>query len=84
MSWLTSSWSQLGVVAAKAALMYLTAVLGLRLAERRTLAQWTVIDFTAAVAVGAIIGRTALASSQSFAAGAVAFRLWNALDLHPS
>ena len=49
-----------------------TAVVGLRIAHRRTLAQWTAIDFAAAVAVGAIIGRTALASSQSYLMGAVA------------
>lgn len=72
MSWLTSSPSELGVVAAKAALIYLTALVGLRLGERRTLAQWTLIDFAAAVAVGSIIGRTAIASSQSYATGAVA------------
>lgn len=38
MSWLTSPWTDLAVVAAKAALMYLTALVGLRVAERRTLA----------------------------------------------
>lgn len=58
--------------AGKAALMYATAVAGLRLSERRTLAQWSIIDFVAAVAVGAIVGRTAIASTQSFAVGAVA------------
>ncbi|WP_138761008.1 DUF421 domain-containing protein [Modestobacter altitudinis] len=72
MSWLTSPWSDLGIVAAKAALMYGTALVGLRMAQRRTLAQWTIIDFAAAVAVGAIIGRTAIADSQSYASGAVA------------
>ena len=70
--WITSSWSELGVVAAKALLMYAVAVLGLRLAQRRTLAQWTAIDFAAAVAIGALLGRTAVASDQSFAIGAVA------------
>ncbi len=69
MSWLTSSPSALAIVAAKAALMYVTALLGLRLGERRTLAQWTIIDFAAAVAMGAIVGRTAVASTQSYATG---------------
>lgn len=72
MSWLTSPGSDLTVVAAKTVLMYTTALVGLRLAERRTLAQWTIIDFAAAVAVGAIVGRTAVAQSQSYAIGAVA------------
>ncbi|GAA3978612.1 hypothetical protein GCM10023085_71250 [Actinomadura viridis] len=72
MWWLTGGWEQLGAVAAKATLMYGTALLALRLGERRTLAQWTMIDVVAAVAVGAIVGRTAVASSQSYVTGAVA------------
>lgn len=40
-SWVVGQWSQLGVVAGKAALMYVTALVG----ERRTLPQWTIIDF---------------------------------------
>src|SRR5919205_865503 len=72
MSWLTSPWSDLGIVAAKAALIYGTALVCLRVAQRRTLAQWTIIDFAAAVAVGAIVGRTAIAETQSYATGAVA------------
>jgi uncharacterized membrane protein YcaP (DUF421 family) len=72
MSWLTSSWSDLGITAGKAALMYATALIGLRLGERRTFAQWTLIDYVAAVAVGAIVGRTAIASNQWYTVGAVA------------
>jgi uncharacterized membrane protein YcaP (DUF421 family) len=52
--------------------MYVTALLGLRVAHRRTLAQWTGIDFAAAVAVGAIVGRTAVAEAQSLLVGVVA------------
>jgi uncharacterized membrane protein YcaP (DUF421 family) len=71
MHWL---WGYGGVaeVVAKAALMYLVAVLGLRVAHRRTLSQWTAIDFAAAVAIGALIGRTAVAKNQSFLIGAAA------------
>ena len=39
---------------------------------RRTLSQWTAIDFAAAVAIGAIIGRTAIAAGQSYLVGATA------------
>ncbi len=52
--------------------MYLTALVGLRLGERRTLAQWTIIDFATAVAIGAIVGRTAIAEGQPYLSGAVA------------
>jgi len=79
MSWLTSSAVDLGYTAGKATLMYATAVIGLRLSERRTLAQWSTIDFVAAVAAGAIVGRTAIASTQSFATGAVALLVLLAL-----
>ena len=70
--WFVSGWASLAGVAIKAALMYATALLGLRVAHRRTLAQWTAIDFAAAVAVGAIVGRTAVAGSQSLVVGIVA------------
>lgn len=90
MSWLTTSGAVLAMVAGKAALMYVTALLGLRLSQRRTLAQLTVFDFVAAVAVGAIVGRTAIADGQSYAAGAVALvtilvlhQLASLLRFHP-
>ena len=70
--WLVGHATLLAEGAAKAALMYGVALLGLRFAHRRTLAQWTAIDFAAAVAIGAVMGRTAIASGQSFALGAVA------------
>lgn len=70
--WLVDGWGQLVVAAAKAAVMYVIALVGLRVAHRRTLSQWTAIDFAAAVAMGAIIGRTAIAEDQSVAVGAVA------------
>jgi uncharacterized membrane protein YcaP (DUF421 family) len=72
MSWLIGDAPHLAQVAAKAALMYATALVALRLGERRTLAQWTIIDFASAVAMGAIIGRTAIAGGQSYLTGAVA------------
>ena len=63
---------ELAAVVVKAALMYLVALVGLRLAHRRTLAQWTAIDFAAAVAIGAVMGGTAVAEGRSVLAGATA------------
>jgi hypothetical protein len=57
----------LGWVAVKAVLLFAVAVIGLRLGERRTLAQLSAFDFAVAVAIGAIIGRGATASDTSFA-----------------
>ena len=59
-------------MAVKAVLMFAVAVIGLRLGERRTLAQLGAFDFAVAVAIGAIIGRTVTTPSASFATGAVA------------
>lgn len=70
--WLGGQVDVLGETVAKAALMYLVALAGLRLAQRRTLSQWTAIDFAASVAVGAILGRTIVATSESFLVGATA------------
>lgn len=70
--WLGGQSDQLVEVVCKALLIYLVALAGLRLAHRRTLAQWTAIDFAAAVAIGAILGRTTVAAGQSFLVGAVA------------
>jgi uncharacterized membrane protein YcaP (DUF421 family) len=72
MSELVGGASGLGWVAAKAVLMFAVAVIGLRLGERRTLAQLGAFDFAVAVAVGSIIGRTVTASDTSFLTGAVA------------
>lgn len=61
----------LGIVALKALLLFLTAVVGFRIAERRTLSEMSPFDFVAAVAVGAIVGRVPNASDASFLEGAV-------------
>lgn len=69
---LIGSASGLGWVAIKAVLLFAVAVIGLRLGERRTLAQLSAFDFAVAVAVGSIIGRGATASGTSFASSAIA------------
>ncbi len=64
--------SGLGWVAVKAVLLFAVAVIGLRLGERRTLAQLSAFDFAVAVAIGSIIGRGSTASDTSFATSAIA------------
>lgn len=61
----------LGWVALKAALLFLTAVAAFRVSGRRTLAEMSAIDFAAAVAIGAIIGRVPNSSTTSYLQGAV-------------
>ncbi len=70
MNELIEGMSGLGWVAAKALLLYLTAVFGFRLGGRRTLAEMSASDFIAAVAVGAIVGRVPNADAFSGEGGA--------------
>jgi uncharacterized membrane protein YcaP (DUF421 family) len=53
-------------VGVKTAALFLTAALLLRLTERRTLAEFAPFDWIAAVAAGAIVGRSATASDTSW------------------
>jgi uncharacterized membrane protein YcaP (DUF421 family) len=69
---LTATWSQLGWTIVKAFLLYLTALLLLRVAERRTLADLAPFDIVAMVAIGAVIGRTATAAGTGYLVGAAA------------
>jgi hypothetical protein len=55
-------------VVPKALLLYLTAVLGFRVGQGRTLAELSPYDFVAAVAVGAIVGRIPNAHDASYLA----------------
>lgn len=70
--WVAGPAADLVEAGAKASMMYATAWALLRIGERRTLAQFTLIDVVAAVAVGAIVGRSAIARDQTYAEGAVA------------
>ena len=71
-AWLFHGRAEEAIAAAKAAGRYTVALVGLRLAPCRALPQWTAIDVDAAVALGAIVGRTAIAKDQSLAVGAAA------------
>ncbi|WP_218004566.1 DUF421 domain-containing protein [Microtetraspora niveoalba] len=72
MSLLFGQVATLGWVAVKTLLLYVTAVAGLRLTKRRMIAELSPFDFVAAVAVGAIVGRTATALDTSYLTGAAA------------
>jgi uncharacterized membrane protein YcaP (DUF421 family) len=58
--------------AVKAATLFITAAVAFRLTERRTIAEFSQFDWVTAVAVGAIIGRTATASDIAWFTGAAA------------
>lgn len=72
MQWLTGHWGTTWAMAVKAILLYATALAGLRIGTRRTIAQMSMFDFVTAVAMGAVIGRTVTSRATSYAEGAVA------------
>lgn len=67
-----SGYSEVGWAALKALLLMVIAVTGLRLSERRLLAELAVFDLVVFVAIGAIVGRTATSASTPLATGAAA------------
>jgi uncharacterized membrane protein YcaP (DUF421 family) len=69
---LIGDWHYVVYAAIKALALFLTAAAALRLTERRTLAEFAPFDWATAVAVGAIIGRTATATDASWLVGAAA------------
>ncbi|GLY63944.1 DUF421 domain-containing protein [Amycolatopsis taiwanensis] len=71
MSWLTGDWPALGTVCAKTAMLAVAALAGLRLGPRRAIAELRIFDFVVAVAIGAVIGRTATSVGTSFVIGLV-------------
>ena len=69
MEYLVGGAEEVGWVMLKAVLLYFTVVVGFRIGSRRTLADMSAIDFVAAVAVGAIVGRVPNAHDASYLAG---------------
>ncbi len=69
---LFGDWQQAAAAGLKALGLFLTAAIAFRLTERRTLAEFAPFDWVAAVAVGAIVGRTATARDTSWLTGVAA------------
>ncbi|OBK43821.1 DUF421 domain-containing protein [Mycobacterium sp. 1081908.1] len=65
-------WQPAMCAAAKAVALFATAAAAFRLTQRRTIAEFTPFDWVTAVAVGAIVGRTATASGTSWLTGTAA------------
>ena len=65
-------WRPATYAALKALALFLTAATAFRLTLRRTIAEFTPFDWITAVAVGAIVGRTATAAGTSWLSGCAA------------
>ncbi len=70
--WLVGEWRTVGFVAVSTLLVYVSAVTGMRMSERRTLAEMSAFDFVVAVALGAVVGRTATTAAPSYIQGLTA------------
>ncbi len=69
---LLGDWHQAIWAAVKALALFITASAAFRLTQRRTIAEFTPFDWVTAVAVGAIVGRTATAADTAWLTGAAA------------
>jgi uncharacterized membrane protein YcaP (DUF421 family) len=69
---LVDGWRPATYAAVKALALFITATAAFRLTLRRTIAEFTPFDWVTAVAVGAIVGRTATAADTSWLTGAAA------------
>lgn len=69
---LVDGWRPAAYAALKALALFVTAAAAFRLTERRTIGQLTPFDWVTAVAVGAVVGRTATAADTSWLTGTAA------------
>lgn len=69
---LVDGWRPAAYAALKALALFITAATAFRLTLRRTIAEFTPFDWVTAVAVGAIVGRTATAPHTSWLTGSAA------------
>lgn len=69
---LLGDWHDAVWAAVKALCMFLTAAAAFRFTQRRAIAEFTPFDWVTAVAVGAIVGRTATAADTAWLTGAAA------------
>ncbi len=70
--WLGTSWPTVGFIALSALAIYVSALIGIRVAGRRTVAQMSAFDFVVTVAIGTLESSTALAPEPSLLEGIVA------------
>lgn len=69
---LVDGWRPAAYAALKAIALFITAATAFRLTLRRTLAEFTPFDWVTAVAIGAVVGRTATAAGTSWLTGSAA------------
>ncbi len=71
-TWFTSSWATVGFVAASTAAIYLTTLVAVRIAGRRTVSQMSAFDVVVTIALGTLLSSTAVSPTPSYAHGVTA------------
>lgn len=67
-----SSWTTAGYIALGTVAIFLSALIGIRVAGRRTVSEMSAFDFIVSVAIGSIVASTALLQKPSLVDGVVA------------
>ena len=68
-AWFGSSWETAGLVALGTFAIYVTVLLGVRVAGRRTISQISAFDAVVTVALGSTMASTAVSAKSSYAEG---------------
>lgn len=71
--WFGASWGEMGRVVASTLALYVTVVVGLRLAGRRTVSQMSAFDFVVTIAIGSLVASTVLSREPSYGRGLAGF-----------
>lgn len=71
-AWFGVSWSDVALVVATTLLMYVSVVVGLRVAGRRTVSQMSAFDFVVTIAIGSLVAGTSLGSPPAYGRGLAA------------
>ncbi len=70
--WLGASWRTVGYVVVSTVATYLSTIVAVRLAGRRTIAQLSSFDIVVTVAIGSLVASTAAGNDPSYAQGMTA------------
>ncbi|MFP5319450.1 MAG: DUF421 domain-containing protein [Acidimicrobiia bacterium] len=70
--WFGASWRTIGYVMASTAATYVSAIVAIRLAGRRTVAELSAFDVVVTVAIGSLVASTAVSSEPSYTQGMIA------------
>ena len=81
MDWFRSPWQDVALVAASTAAFYVTTLVGVRVAGRRTLTELSAFDVVVTIALGSLLATTVVAEEPAYANGVAALVTLLALQM---